>query len=136
TAEGADLSDVMRGRTVDRSVDLPRHLDHMTEVAGVLSRAVPFAFVRVDLYDLPGGIALGELTPLPGDSDTFTREWDQELGRRADRAEARLHVDLMHGRPFRVVYGPHGRSLTSPMPPTTSVAAAPSWRPAAGSLTP
>lgn len=125
--DGNDLGEVLEGRTHDLSVAVPRHLEHMVEVASVLSRAVPVPFVRVDLYDLPEGIALGELTPLPGDSQTFTRDWDRDLGDRYDRAEARLQLDLTGGRPFRILHGPHDRRLTTPMAPTTTVAALPTW---------
>lgn len=125
--DGSDLGEVQQGRTYDLSVDVPRHLAHMVEVASVLSRAVPFPFVRVDLYDFPEGIALGEFTPLPGDSQTFTRDWDRDLGDRYDRAEARLQLDLTSGRPFRVLHGPHDRRLTTPMAPTTTIAPLPAW---------
>ena len=33
-----------------------------------------------------------QLTPLPGDSHTFTREWDRRLGEMYDEAEARFGV--------------------------------------------
>lgn len=126
--DGTDLGEVQEGRTYDPTVDVPQHLGLMTEVAAVLSTAVPVPFVRVDLYDFPEGIALGELTPLPGDSETFLPRYDRDLGRRYDRAEARLQVDLTQGRPFQVLYGPHDRSLTTPMGLTTVAPAPPEWR--------
>lgn len=116
---GDDLGEVQRGRPYDQSVQVPKNLELMTEVAADLSRVVPLPFVRVDLYDFGEGVALGEFTPLPGDSHTFTPFYDKDLGERYDRAEARLQMDLMRGRPFEIIYGAHSRDLTVPMGPTT-----------------
>lgn len=129
TAEGDDLGTVQRGRTLDPTVPVPAQLALLVQTAVVLSLAVPLPYVRVDLYAVgDDGVVLGELTPLPGDSQIFTRTWDRRLGEMYDRAEARLQVDLAAGRPFGVLYGPHGRDLTSAVPPTTTAPARPGWR--------
>ncbi|PYF99405.1 TupA-like ATPgrasp [Georgenia satyanarayanai] len=120
-AEGEDLGHVLRGRPYDGSIQLPRHYDVMTGVAEVLSTAVPLPVVRVDVFGTEDGVVLGELTPLPGDSGTFTREWDERLGDLYDRAEARLQLDLAGGRPYAVLHGPHARALHTAVPPTSSV---------------
>lgn len=120
-ADGTDLGELRHNRAPDDSVAAPRHYALMTGIASVLSLAVPLPFIRVDLYDTPGGVVLGELTPLPGDSDTFLPQWDRRLGQLYDRAEARLQLDLARGRPFRVLHGPHDRSPQRPMPATTVV---------------
>ena len=130
--DGTDLGAVQRGRTYDTSLEVPDHLPLMTEIASALSLAVPVPVVRVDLYASGEGVVLGELTPLPGDSQTFTRQWDEDLGTRYDRAEARLQLDLSEGRPFAVLRGDHDPTVTTPMPPTTVAPARPTWAPRAG----
>lgn len=118
--DGLDLGAVQRGRSYDTSLEVPEQLPLMTQIASALSLALPVPVVRVDLYASGGGVVLGELTPLPGDSATFTREWDEDLGDRYDRAEARLQLDLAAGRPFAVLRGSHDPDVTVPMPPTTA----------------
>ena len=126
-ASGADLGTVQRGRPSDRSITVPAQLTLMLETAGALSLAVPLPFVRVDLYGSgDDGVVLGELTPLPGDSQPFTRAWDRRLGEMYDAAEARLQVDLANGRPYGVLHGAHDRALTTPLAPTTRAPAVPS----------
>lgn len=104
-----------KDRPVSDDIAVPRDLDHMVAVAKVLSRAVPVPFVRVDLYQVPDGVMLGELTPLPGSSETFSTEHDRLLGRAYDEAEARLSLDFARGRPYAVVLGPHDPDVTTPM---------------------
>lgn len=129
TADGADLGTVQRGRTSDSEVPVPVQLAAMVQTAVALSLAVPLPYIRVDLYAAgDDGVVLGELTPLPGDSQTFTRTWDRRLGEMYDRAEARLQVELAAGRPYGVLYGPHGRDLTGPATPTTTAPDRPDWR--------
>ncbi|WP_454084902.1 ATP-grasp fold amidoligase family protein [Georgenia sp. Marseille-Q6866] len=125
--DGTDLGTVQRGRTYDTSLEVPAKLPLMVETASALSLAVPLPAVRVDLYAGGEGVVLGELTPLPGDSHTFTRQWDEDLGNRYERAEARLQLDLAEGRPFAVLRGDHDPTLTTPMPPTTIAPVRPMW---------
>lgn len=130
TPSGEYLDVVQRGRDSDAGVPVPAQLPLMVETATVLSLAVPLPFVRVDLYASgPDGVVLGELTPLPGDSQTFTRAWDKRLGRMYDEAEARLQVDLTSGRPYEVLYGTHDRALSAPLSPTTTAPLPPRWEP-------
>ncbi|WP_114906141.1 ATP-grasp fold amidoligase family protein [Ornithinimicrobium murale] len=120
-AEGNDRGRVQERHRHAPDIAVPRDLAHMVEAARVLSTAVPVPFVRVDLYQLPEGIMLGELTPLPGTSGSFTREHDRLLGRMYDEAEARVNLDFARGRPFAVVPGPHDPSVTTPMPARRSL---------------
>lgn len=128
TATGEHLDVVQRFRPSDASVPVPKQLPLMVDTAVALSQAVPLPFIRVDLYaDGEDGVFLGELTPLPGNSQTFTPEWDRRLGEMYDQAEARLQVDLTSGRPYRTLYGTHEHALTSPTPPTTMAPTVPVW---------
>lgn len=120
-AEGEDLGQVQERDRHDPDIAVPRDLAHMVEVARVLSAAVPVPFVRVDLYQVPEGVILGELTPLPGSSESFTQAHDRLLGGLYDQAEARLNLDLSRGRPFAVTFGAHERDLMTPMRATTAL---------------
>lgn len=120
-ADGQELGKVREGHRYDFTIEPPQDLALMVEMARELSLAVPVPFVRVDLYQVPGGVVLGELTPLPGSSETLTREHDRALGAMYDDAEARLLLDLTHGRPFTVTHGPHERDLSVPMAPTVAL---------------
>lgn len=120
-ADGADLGQVQENHAHDPDISIPRDLVHMVGAARLLSRAVPVPFVRVDLYQTTEGIVLGELTPLPGSSDSFTQEHDRYLGALYDDAEGRLNLDLARGRPYEVTFGSHARDLTLPMSPTTEL---------------
>ncbi|USQ78587.1 hypothetical protein NF556_13205 [Ornithinimicrobium faecis] len=120
-AEGKDRGQVQERHRHDPDIAVPRDLAHMVEVARVLSKAVPVPFVRVDLYQVPDGVMLGELTPLPGSSGGFTREHDRLLGRMYDEAEARVNLDFARGRPYAVVLGPHDPDVTAPMSARTSL---------------
>lgn len=114
-AEGQDRGRVQERHRHDPDIAVPRDLEHMVEVARVLSKAVPVPFVRVDLYQVPDGVMLGELTPLPGSSGGFTKEHDQLLGRMYDEAEARVNLDFARGRPYAVIPGPCDPDVSAPM---------------------
>ncbi len=118
---GEDLGPLQGRQRHDPSIAVPGDLPVMIDVARVLSAAVPMPFVRVDLYQVPGGVVLGGLNPLPGSSQAFTQEHDRALGALYDEAEARLQVDLSHGRPLTMLFGPHSRDLSVPMAPTAKV---------------
>lgn len=118
-AEGRDLGQVQEDHHHDPDIGLPTDLPLMVRAAEVLSRAVPVPFVRVDLYQVPGGIMLGELTPLPGSSESFTKEHDRYLGALYAQAEGRVNLDLATGRPYAVTFGPHPRDVHRPMPVTS-----------------
>ena len=59
----------------------PARLTQMIDLAERLGRETDF--VRVDLYDLPDRLVVGELTSLPagGDSPFDPESWNEELGR-------------------------------------------------------
>lgn len=119
--QGTDLGQVQEVHRHDPDIAVPRDLAQMVEAARVLSLAVPVPFVRVDLYQVPEGIMLGELTPLPGSSGGFTREYDRRLGQLYDEAEGRLNLAFARGRPYAVTFGAHARDLTAPMAATSSL---------------
>lgn len=94
-------------------VESVRHLDEIVEavipnnwraikaVAERVSRAVPSPFVRVDLYDTPDGVFLGELTFYPGPYYYGNRKLmspmeSERLGRLWGEAEERLKVERGH----------------------------------------
>jgi hypothetical protein len=60
----------------------PANLDKMIAIASELGR--PFDFIRVDLYNIDGDIAFGEITPYVGSGlDTFDPgSFDAELGKK------------------------------------------------------
>ena len=112
--EGKDLGQLQEVHRHDPDIEVPRDLAAMVEAARVLSLAVPVPFVRVDLYQVPDGIMLGEITPLPGSSAGFTLEYDRLLGRMYDEAEGRLNLEFARGRPYAVSFGPQNRDLSAP----------------------
>jgi hypothetical protein len=66
----------------DKSQKPPSNLDEMLRLAEQLSE--PFDYIRVDLYEVDGGVRFGELTPyhLSGQAKITPREFDFELGER------------------------------------------------------
>ncbi|MCK0111275.1 hypothetical protein MWU75_03865 [Ornithinimicrobium sp. F0845] len=114
-AEGTDRGQVKERLRHDPGIEVPRDLGQMVEVSRVLSTAVPVPCLRVDLYQVPDGMVLGELTFLPGSSETYTVEHDRLLGRLYDEAESRLNLDFARGRPHAMVFGPHSRDLSAPI---------------------
>jgi hypothetical protein len=74
----------------DVGISPPERREEFIELARNISRVVPLPFIRVDLYDTSVGPVVGELTLLPGDSTTFSDEWDERLGVLYESAEAVL----------------------------------------------
>lgn len=73
----------------------PANAGEILNVARRVSAAVPSAFVRVDLYDTPKGVYLGELTFYPGTFYYKNRKLmhpmeAERLGRMWDSAAERL----------------------------------------------
>lgn len=93
--------------TGDDSLPVPGRLADAVGAARALSLAVPFPFVRVDLYDTPRGIVLGELTLAPGGQQRYSADHDRALGELHERAHVRLLQDLHRGRPWAFLYGDH-----------------------------
>lgn len=77
----------------------PANAREILNVARRISTAVPSAFVRVDLYDTPEGVYLGELTFFPGTFYYANRKLmhpleSERLGRYWDAAAERLAGSL------------------------------------------
>lgn len=78
---------------------VPANANEILSVARRISAAVPSAFVRVDLYDTPKGVYLGELTFFPGTFFYKNRKLmhsveSERLGRYWDAAAERLAGSL------------------------------------------
>ncbi|WP_342024276.1 ATP-grasp fold amidoligase family protein [Arthrobacter citreus] len=77
----------------------PTNWKQLLEVAKRVSTAVPTAFCRVDLYDTPTGVVLGEVTFFPGtfyyrDRKIMSQSEAERLGRMWDEAADRLSGSL------------------------------------------
>jgi hypothetical protein len=107
-------------------IPVPGRLDEAVRMAQRLSVAVPLPFVRVDLYDVAQGVLFGELTVAPGGSRAFSRAHDIQLGALWDRASVRLQADLVDGRPYAMLPGPHPAELR--MDPTLRLGELPAAR--------
>ncbi|QQT69586.1 hypothetical protein I6I57_01215 [Brevibacterium casei] len=88
----------------------PEHWREILNVARRISCAMPTAFCRVDLYDTPNGVYLGEITFYPGTFITRTRKImsqseAERLGRIWGDAEDRLSgsLELKYGSQIRDV---------------------------------
>lgn len=83
----------------------PQSADLILDVAKRISLAIPCAFFRIDLYDTPKGIYLGELTFTPGtfyykNVKLILDKENKRLGRIWDAAQQRLKaLDLVPSRP-------------------------------------
>lgn len=108
-ADGTDLGNVSLASIapIAANVPIPAGLGALLDVARHLSRCTGTPFVRVDVYDTPGGPTLGELTRAPGGPHRYRPEHDRLMGEMWLRAQTRLELDLMHGRPPGAVYGDH-----------------------------
>lgn len=103
--DGTDLGLITRAGTHNPDIPVPENLADIVQSAEHLSRAVGIPFVRVDLYQTPAGLVLGELTPTPGGRQRYTREHDQHMGREWVAAQIRLERDLSRRRPVGSLYG-------------------------------
>jgi len=95
----------------DDSITPPANFDELVAVGKRLSLAIPRPFVRVDLYDLDGEVAFGELTRRPGGSQDLGAATDRRLGELWEKAQARLFSDLIDGASFSLSYGLGPREL-------------------------
>jgi len=75
------------------SMEGPLHPSELLAAARMLSRAVRHPHCRVDLYDMPDGVYLGELADHPGAGCNITGEWDVRLGALWEQAESELIVE-------------------------------------------
>lgn len=85
-----DLGKIKFAGRVDCNLPKPVHHDAMIKYAEALSSLIKVPFIRVDLYDTPNGIVLGELTPTPGGYDQYDFTTDQTLGEYWNQANIRL----------------------------------------------
>lgn len=84
---------------VDLTLPVPKQLDEVIDIASRLTIAMRLSFARIDLYDVPGRIVFGEVTPRPGGRQWFGMHLDELMGAAWERAEARLNRDLTRGAP-------------------------------------
>ncbi len=104
-AQGEDLGKVAEMGTHDPGIPVPESLEEVVGTAEHLSRAVGTPFIRVDLYQSPRGLVLGELTPTPGGRQRYRGEHDAFMGAEWIKAQVRLEEDLAAGRPYGPLYG-------------------------------
>ena len=79
----------------------PKNWKELLSVAKRVSVAVPTSFCRVDLYDTPNGVVLGEVTFFPGtfyyrDRKIMSQSEAERLGRMWDNASERLVGSVSH----------------------------------------
>lgn len=96
------LEEIIEART-------PANWRELLSVAKRISVAVPSAFVRVDLYDTPGRVTLGEVTFFPGtfyyrDRKIMSASEAERLGRMWDEAATRLSGSLNHKKQENVFH--------------------------------
>jgi hypothetical protein len=109
--DGTDPGPIVRGLVHDHSIPVPPNLDELLEVARRMSRGIPRAFVRVDLYDIDGRVVFGELTPRPGHLMDYGTEQDERMGHLWEQALARVQNDAIDGVGFAMRFGPGPREL-------------------------
>lgn len=109
--DGTDAGPVIRNITHDPDIPIPDTLGELIDVAKRLSLCIPRAFVRIDMYDVDGRIVFGELTPRPGSSMDYGREYGERLGHKWEQAQARLLNDVIDGADSRLRFGPGPREL-------------------------
>lgn len=107
---GEDLGDIAPQFARDASIPTPANLGEMLDVSRHLSRALGVPFCRIDLYDTPGGIVLGELTLTPGGPQLYPDDHDELMGAVWRDATIRRDLDLIAGRPFGIIHGTAQRS--------------------------
>lgn len=102
---GEDLGDVAPEFKRDATIPTPDTFPEMLEVARHLSRALGVPFCRIDLYDTPEGIVLGELTLTPGGPHVYPDDHDAGMGASWRDASLKRDLDLIAGRPFGILHG-------------------------------
>ncbi|WP_162803001.1 ATP-grasp fold amidoligase family protein [Ornithinimicrobium avium] len=106
--DGADLGpDASTTHRIDPSIPAPDDLETYLDLARHLSRAMALPFVRVDLYETAAGPVLGELTRGPGGAQLYRKDHDAAMGLRWERAQYRLDLDVLAGRPLANLHGEH-----------------------------
>ena len=69
----------------------PEHPESLLTAAKLLSKAIGHPFVRIDLYDTPRGVFIGEITPHPGRTCIYQDYWEKKLGKMWEKAERELN---------------------------------------------
>lgn len=95
-----------------RSAEIPHGV---SEMASKISRSSPVPFVRVDFLIGRDGPVLGEITPHPGGiyAGDGSDQYDRMLGKMFLEAEARLTIDLLHGKNFNAYFDAYGVGSSS-----------------------
>ena len=75
---------------INNSLPPPEHPEGLLKTARVLSKAIGHPYIRMDLYDTPKGVFLGEITPHPGRTCVYADYWENHLGEMWRRAEEEL----------------------------------------------
>ena len=78
-----DIGDIAPVKTWQYTKALPGPHDpvRLTAAFEAVADLVESPFIRVDLYEQPGRVVFGEVTPHPtGGSVRFVREWDRRMG--------------------------------------------------------
>ena len=75
---------------INNDLPSPLHPGEILETAIELSKAIAHPYVRIDLYDIPKGVYLGELTPHPGRTCVYLDYWERYLGAMWEQAEEEL----------------------------------------------
>lgn len=105
---GEDLGpDASATHRIDSSIPAPGRLDIYLDIARHLSLAMGLPFVRVDLYETAAGPVFGELTRGPGGPQRYRADHDEAMGLLWDRAQYRLDLDVVAGRPLANLHGEH-----------------------------
>jgi len=75
---------------INNSLPGPIHPEEILTVAIKLSKAIAHPYVRIDLYDIPEGVYIGEVTPHPGRTCVYLDYWERYLGAMWEQAEKEL----------------------------------------------
>ena len=89
--ENVDVHKKARTYQINNNLPEPLHKEELSNVAKILSKAVKFPFVRIDLYDTYRGVYFGEITPHPGMEITLNDDWNERLGDLWDLAVKELN---------------------------------------------
>lgn len=89
-AQGKDVGRIRRDHIFDPTLPKSIYFDQLVEAAEAISASIPTGFVRVDFFEVPEGIILGELSLIPGGDLFFKDGWDQRLGKMWDKANIEI----------------------------------------------
>jgi len=75
---------------INNDLPPPEHPRELLKTAEILSKAIRHPYVRIDLYDIPRGVFIGEITPHPGRTCIYVDYWENHLGEMWGKAEEEL----------------------------------------------